>query len=432
MTLCGKNGILSVNICRSERGKKMKKITKSIALLLTAALLFCGLSFPVNAEGEIAVYVDGTQVKFDAQPRMIENRTMVPMRAIFEAIGATVNWNAETRTASSTFRGTTVSITVGTNVLLKNDTEIPLDVPAQVVESRTLVPVRAIAESFDCKVEWLGDIRTVRIATTDLESYATDADREVYATVEGCDFSKALHDAYASEEGSTEERILNNFLLTRAAEVYAEEKEYQPDVFAYDAIDAEINRYILSGKLSTEENNDSATVLTVRDVAYAAFLLQYIGYVSAFDYLLDTDSVVSYVKENAIRVKHILVKTKDEADAAEERLKKGEKFEDLVVELSADEMDPNNGYIFGKGETVEEFEKAAYALNIGDTSEPIRSQYGYHIIRRYSFDGMSEDDIYNASGTTLLGQYCEKRLLSDLDAIMKKLTVTYPQDSKEK
>ena len=407
----------------------MKKITKSIALLLTAALLFCGLSFPVNAEGEIAVYVDGTQVKFDAQPRMIENRTMVPMRAIFEAIGATVNWNAETRTASSTFRGTTVSITVGTNVLLKNDTEIPLDVPAQVVESRTLVPVRAIAESFDCKVEWLGDIRTVRIVTTDLESYATDADREVYATVEGCDFSKALHDAYASEEGSTEERILNNFLLTRAAEVYAEEKEYQPDVFAYDAIDAEINRYILSGKLSTEENNDSATVLTVRDVAYAAFLLQYIGYVSAFDYLLDTDSVVSYVKENAIRVKHILVKTKDEADAAEERLKKGEKFEDLVVELSADEMDPNNGYIFGKGETVEEFEKAAYALNIGDTSEPIRSQYGYHIIRRYSFDGMSEDDIYNASGTTLLGQYCEKRLLSDLDAIMKKLTVTYPQVS---
>ena len=206
----------------------MKKITKSIALLLTAALLFCGLSFSVNAEGEIAVYVDGTQVKFDAQPRIIENRTMVPMRAIFEAIGVTVNWNAETRTASSTFRGTTVSITVGTNILLKNNTEIPLDVPAQVVESRTLVPVRAIAESFDCKVEWLGDIRTVRIVTTDFDSLMTEKDKSVHMTVGSRNFSEAFYSAYAADGSMSEEEILEFFKSLAAYEKYAEEKKLYP------------------------------------------------------------------------------------------------------------------------------------------------------------------------------------------------------------
>lgn len=409
----------------------MKKITKSIALLLTAALLFCGLSFPVNAEGEIAVYVDGTQVKFDAQPRIIENRTMVPMRAIFEAIGATVNWNAETRTASSTFRGTTVSITVGTNILLKNNTEIPLDVPAQVVESRTLVPVRAIAESFDCKVEWLGDIRTVRIVTTDFDSFMTEDDKRVHVTVGSRNFSDAFYSSACTAGGSmSEEEILEFFKSLAAYEKYAEEKNYVPSILEYDALDGWLKKQLDAGNIAqSPDPKTGMTVYTRREIARDALLTQYVEYFSAFDYLADMQSLLPYVKEKAVRVKHILVGTKEEADAVTERLKNGEKFEDLVTELSLDGMNPETGYIFGNGEMVEEFEKASYALEVGETSEPIQSQYRYHIIRRYSFDGMKDEEILSATGEKLLSTYCLNMLYKDIAEIAKTLAVTYPQVS---
>ena len=408
----------------------MKKITKSIALLLTAALLFCGLSFSVYAVGEIAVYVDGTQVKFDAQPRIIENRTMVPMRAIFEAIGATVNWNAETRTASSTFRGTTVSITVGTNILLKNNTEIPLDVPAQVVESRTLVPVRAIAESFDCKVEWLGDIRTVRIVTTDFDSLMTEKDKSVHMTVGSRNFSEAFYSAYAADGSMSEEEILEFFKSLAAYEKYAEEKNYIPSILEYDALDGWLKKQLDAGNIAqSPDPKTGMTVYTRREIARDALLAQYVGYFSSFDYLADMQSLLPYVKEKAVRVKHILVGTKEEADAVTERLKNGEKFENLVTELSLDGMNSETGYVFGDGEMVEEFEKASYALKVGETSEPIQSQYGYHIIRRYSFDGMKDEEILSATGERFLSTYCLNMLYKDIAEIAKTLAVTYPQVS---
>ena len=91
------------------------------------------------------------------------------------------------------------------------------------------------------------------------------------------------------------------------------------------------------------------------------------------------------VMSNKIKCSHILVQKQSEALAVLERIKNGEKFGKLAKELSIDsgsaKRDGNLGY-FGRGKMVKEFENAAFNLQAGQISEPVKTQYGYHIIKR--------------------------------------------------
>lgn len=111
----------------------------------------------------ITVILNGKQLEFDVEPMLVNSRTMVPMRVIFEALGAEVDWDGTNQTAIGVTKNTTIKITIGKDYLLKNDNIVVLDSPAVVISGRTLVPVRAIAESLDCKVEWYGETQVVEI-----------------------------------------------------------------------------------------------------------------------------------------------------------------------------------------------------------------------------------------------------------------------------
>ena len=113
--------------------------------------------------GDAKITTNGTAKELDVPAQLIDNRTMVPLRAIFEALGASVEWDGETKTVTSVKDDTTVKLTVGENKLTVNGTEKALDVPGQIVENRTLVPVRAISEAFGCEVGWDAETRTVTI-----------------------------------------------------------------------------------------------------------------------------------------------------------------------------------------------------------------------------------------------------------------------------
>ncbi len=88
-----------------------------------------------------------------------------------------------------------------------------------------------------------------------------------------------------------------------------------------------------------------------------------------------------------IKCSHILVKKQGEALEILEKIKSGEKFGKLAKELSIDsgsaKKDGNLGY-FTKGMMVKPFEDAAFKLQIGQVSEPVKSEFGYHIIKRYA------------------------------------------------
>lgn len=107
----------------------------------------------VSAEG-IKVSLNGGLLEFDVMPTTINDRTMVPLRAIFEALSASVDWNEQTQTVTSKKGNTTVTLTVDSDKMTVNNKTITLDSPATVVDNRTLVPVRAISEAFDINVDW--------------------------------------------------------------------------------------------------------------------------------------------------------------------------------------------------------------------------------------------------------------------------------------
>lgn len=109
------------------------------------------------------------------------------------------------------------------------------------------------------------------------------------------------------------------------------------------------------------------------------------------DKISDADVRARYDKEIAaippqteVRARHILVKTKEEAEAIIKKLEGGAKFEDLAKESSTDGTAANGGDLgyFGEGQMVPEFEKAAFALKPGEyTKEPVQSQFGFHVIQ---------------------------------------------------
>ena len=118
---------------------------------------------------DIKVIVDGRKIIFD-QPPIIENgRTLAPMRAVLEAMNIEVIWNPEEQLVI-TSRGDDMYVIfeIGSNIVDVCDyydysEQVEIDVPAKIVNGRTLIPLRAIAEIYGCTVNWNGNTRTVLI-----------------------------------------------------------------------------------------------------------------------------------------------------------------------------------------------------------------------------------------------------------------------------
>jgi alpha-tubulin suppressor-like RCC1 family protein len=110
----------------------------------------------------IRVTLNGNLLFLD-QPPIIENgRTLVPLRAIFEALGAMVFWDQSTQTVTA-YASDTIKLTIGSDAMFKNNEQIKLDVPAKIIGGKTMVPVRAVAEALGAEVEWDGKTQTVII-----------------------------------------------------------------------------------------------------------------------------------------------------------------------------------------------------------------------------------------------------------------------------
>jgi hypothetical protein len=125
-----------------------------------------GMMLPsAPAVGGIRVVLDGRILSFEVPPQVVNGRTLVPLRAIFEAMGADVVWDEATQTISALRQGVSISLRIGSNVLTRDGVSIPLDVPAQTVGGRTLVPARAIAESFGADVVWDPGTMTITITS---------------------------------------------------------------------------------------------------------------------------------------------------------------------------------------------------------------------------------------------------------------------------
>ena len=104
-------------------------------------------------------------VEFDVDPVIENGRTLVPLRAIFEAMGCAVYYSEDNgkQIISAHRADDSLMLTIGENKMLFNGKEIELDVPAKIKDGRTLVPLRAISEAFECEVEWAEETKNVYI-----------------------------------------------------------------------------------------------------------------------------------------------------------------------------------------------------------------------------------------------------------------------------
>ena len=136
---------------------------KTITLLLLVSMLFSVAWLPAFAADDITVMVNGETVVFDQQPIIVDGRTLVPIRAVCEKIGATVDWDGVSRTVTVSRNGIVLKLTIGSSTLQSSKGNVELEVPAQIYNERTLLPIRAVVEALGCGVDWDANTRTVII-----------------------------------------------------------------------------------------------------------------------------------------------------------------------------------------------------------------------------------------------------------------------------
>lgn len=113
----------------------------------------------------ISVQVDGSTLSFEQQPVIINGSTLVPLRKIFESLGANVNWDNSTSTVNAMKGNKTITLTIGNQTARLNEQPIALEVPPTILNGNTLVPIRFIGESLGATVQWNSQTKTVEVMT---------------------------------------------------------------------------------------------------------------------------------------------------------------------------------------------------------------------------------------------------------------------------
>ncbi len=145
----------------------LKKGYLSLLMVLTLTFILFASTFNYSY-GETAlikVVVDNTDLKFDVSPINVNGRVLVPFRVISEALGAEVIWDEATQTVAADKADITIKLTIGSKIALVNNRPVTLDVEPQIVDSRTLVPIRFFSESFGSDVSWDSNTQTVNISS---------------------------------------------------------------------------------------------------------------------------------------------------------------------------------------------------------------------------------------------------------------------------
>ena len=143
-------------------GLKKKIISIAAVVAITATI---GSGCVLAKSNDITVTYDGENISFDVQPKIVDDRVMVPMRTIFETFGAKVKWDSDTQTITAKKKSKTIQMTIGSSDMTKNDETYSFDVSPIIEDGRTLVPIRAISDMLGLDVEWNEKNNTVIITT---------------------------------------------------------------------------------------------------------------------------------------------------------------------------------------------------------------------------------------------------------------------------
>ena len=363
----------------------MKKI-KGLVCVALVAMLVLGMSVSVFAKGNI--FVDLNEVKSDTPSQIINNRTMVPIRALSESFNCNVGWDATTRKVTITSADKEINLFIDSTLAYVNGQEVTLDVAPQIRGDITFVPVRFVTENMGYNVSYIPDVRSVLIY--DRENISEGETTAIYPLYDMLNYYFFMqYGVYPSQAVMNESRAFS--LYYKDIEKVALENsldipgEYKPDTKTYELC---YDNNILKGE-------------------YSAFMTSN-GYDSAVcDFYVKNkqNEILALYNAEYVCAKHILVDDKATEDKVYKSAKSGKNFDELIKEYGQDPGTTANpdGYLFTKGEMVKEFEDASYALKENAISKPIETQFGYHIIKRLPLPDLTVEKMYELVRT----MYCD-------------------------
>jgi len=187
-----------------------------LAILALTTLSILGNLTPGRAvaatpQQVVRVRLDGNAMSFpDQQPVIVTGRTLVPVRFVSEALGATVEWVDSTRTVIIRQGANAIDLPVGSRTIRVNQVSRNIDVPAQLIGGRTMVPLRFISENLGADVEWLQAEMTVSVFSPIDPLRAVHFDPAVHINPDGTlVFDSTIEFA---------KRVLDNLTFTRRAD----------------------------------------------------------------------------------------------------------------------------------------------------------------------------------------------------------------------
>lgn len=248
-------------------------------------------------------------------------------------------------------------------------------------------------------------------------------------------------DSYWTKETEQEikDYVMTTFKMFASTKLYAEQKNITLTDEDYAIIDEHFQSFIT--QLGEDGFKNLLAQNYISEETYRRVLeydLYTMKLTEAFE--VAEEDILNYANENYAHVQHVLIGTIDQetgveyeqakldekkklADEITQKAKNGEDFYSLVEEYGEDPGMENNpdGYTFTFGEMVEEFETKSFELQVGEVSEPVKTSYGYHIIKKLPLDTAPESAAYTASKNIL----AQTKLGEELAAFAEDLEIVY-------
>jgi hypothetical protein len=373
---------------------------KKQIFIFTIALMFLIFPTAIFASEQINVNINGQRVDFFAQqPTIVNGRTLVPVRGVFEQLGFDVDENGDT---VSVYRDDfNVLITIGSATFVTNGESHTLDVPAQIIGDSTMIPLRRVLESINYSVEWSSVMRTVRI-TSDVAIFN---EKNIHANDISYRIADAVSTLAPSRLNVTDEEF-NGQVLEEAVRAYVfylliEEFAAENGIVLNAAIAQDMDEII-------PEWFDDDEFIKMAHASGFFNLPQVLRYFyldeltkQVFETIIADEALFAPFadfmeeapEEDLLGAKHILISSndfEDEETAMEfaveiwERALAGEDFVTLVETYGKDPgmAQYPEGYTFTVGAMIDSFENGVLSVEIGEIAAPVTSIHGIHIIKR--------------------------------------------------